>query len=148
MGDLNAKVGSFIPGDGQAVGTQGLGIRNDNVTRFVDLCQRCGLVIGGTLFHHKQVHKGTWQSPDGRTVNQIDHIAISRRHRSFLLDVRSFRGADIGLTDHYLVGARLRLKLKKESRNEQPKLFDVQKLRSQQTRMSGKVLCKKLRKLF
>ena len=37
MGDLNAKVGSFIPGDGEVVGTQGLGIRNDNGTRFVDL---------------------------------------------------------------------------------------------------------------
>ena len=134
MGDMNAKVGTFVPGDGEVVGTNGLGIRNDNGTRFVDLCQRCGLVIGGTLFPHKQVHKGTWRSPDGRTVNQIDHIAISRRHRSFLLDVRSFRGADIGLTDHYLVAARVRLKLKKESRNEQPRLFDVQKLRSQETR--------------
>ena len=105
LGDMNAKVGPFTPGDGEIVGRHGLGVRNDNGTRLVDLCQRCGLVIGGTMFPHKQVHKGTWRSPDGRTVNQIDHIAISRRHRAFLIDVRSFRGADIGLTDHYPIAA-------------------------------------------
>ena len=66
------------------------------------------------MFPHKEVHKGTLRSLDGRTVNQIDHIAISRRQRSFLLDVRSFRGADIRLTDHYLLAARIRMKLKKE----------------------------------
>ena len=38
MGDLNAKVGYFIPGDGHVVGMHGLGTANDNGTRLVDLC--------------------------------------------------------------------------------------------------------------
>ena len=80
------------------VGNRGLGIRNDNGPRFVNCCQRYGLVIGGTIFPHKRVHKGTWKSPDDVTVNQIDHIEISGKHKAHLLDVRALRGADIGLT--------------------------------------------------
>ena len=49
------------------------------------------------------------------------------------MDVRSFRGADIGLTDHYLVGARVRMKLRKEMHTGKPRRFDVQKLKCQQT---------------
>ena len=129
LGDMNAKVGSRLSGDNDVVGTHGIGFRNDNGTRFVDLCQRNGLVIGGTIFPHKEVHKGTWRSPDGYTVNQIDHICISRRHRACLLDVRSFRGADIGLTDHYLVGSKLRVKFRRVSRPKSSRMFDSHKLK-------------------
>ena len=59
MGDMNAKVGSYSQGDGSVVGNHGIGIRNDNGTRFVDCCQKHGLVVGGTIFPHKRVHKGT-----------------------------------------------------------------------------------------
>ena len=50
MGDMNAKVESVIPGNGGVVGKHGLGINSDIGSRFVDLCERCGLVIGGTSF--------------------------------------------------------------------------------------------------
>jgi len=42
-----------------------------------------------------------------KTHNQIDHILSDRRWHSSVLDVRSFRGADID-TDHYLVVAKVR----------------------------------------
>ena len=67
------------------------------------------VVIGGKIFSHKRVHKGTWKIPDGVTVNQIDRIAISGKHRAHLLDVRALQGANIGLTDHYLVRAKVKL---------------------------------------
>ena len=75
--------------NGPATGIFGLGIRNDNDTRFVRFCEQNGLVVGGSIFPHKNIHKGTWKSPDGHTVNQIDHICISSRYRSSLQDVRS-----------------------------------------------------------
>ena len=64
LGDMNAKVGSYMPGDDAVVGQHGLGVRNDNGSRLVDCCQQNGLAVGGTIFPHKEIHKGTWRSPD------------------------------------------------------------------------------------
>jgi len=59
------------------------------------------------MFHHRNIHKYTWASPDGKTHNQFDHVLIDRRWHSSILDVRSFRRADCD-TDHYLVIANVR----------------------------------------
>ena len=37
------------------------------------------LLIGGSLFPRKQIHKTTWTSPDRVTHNQIDHITINKK---------------------------------------------------------------------
>ena len=80
LGDMNAKVGARMNGDNDVVGSHGNGVRNDNGTRFVYLCHRNALLIGGTIFPHKVVHKGTWRSPDGHTVNQFDTTNVSQAH--------------------------------------------------------------------
>ena len=59
------------------------------------------------MFLHRNNHKYTWNSTDGKTHNQIDHILIDGRWYSSILDVRYFRGADCD-TDHYLVVAKVR----------------------------------------
>ena len=69
MGDLNAKVGSDNIGFEHCIGKHGLGTRNDNGERFLDFCMENDLVIGGTIFKHKDIHKQTWNSPDGVTHN-------------------------------------------------------------------------------
>ena len=68
------------------------------------------LVIGGSIYPHKRIHKATWVSPDHKTENQIDHICISKKFRRSLQDVRVKRGADVA-SDHHLLTARLKLKL-------------------------------------
>ena len=93
------------------MGRHGMGEINENGTRFVSFCSANNLVIGGTLFQHRNIHKYTWTSPDGHTKNQIDHMAVSRERRKSLIDVRTYRGADVA-SDHELVIGRVKLKLR------------------------------------
>nr|KAG5698609.1 hypothetical protein BaRGS_027120 [Batillaria attramentaria] len=111
MGDLNAKVGTDNTDRELIMGKHGTGTQNENGELFTEFCTTNDLVIGGTIFPHKTIHKTTWTSPDGRTVNQIDHITIGRKWRRSLLDVRAKRGADAA-SDHHLVIAAIKIKLK------------------------------------
>ena len=82
---------------------------NDNDFRIVNFATS-KIWFLRTMFPHRNIHKCTRISPDGKTHNQIDHILIDRRRHSSILDVRSFRGADCD-TDHYMVVAKLRERL-------------------------------------
>ncbi|KAL4152896.1 hypothetical protein QTP88_000729 [Uroleucon formosanum] len=88
-----------------------------------------GLKIKTTSLPHKEIHKGTWRSPDGRYINQIDHVLVNARFSNSILDVRTFRGAECG-SDHFLVLGKLKVQLKKRKKRkeEQTELFDIQKL--------------------
>ena len=108
IGDINAKTGSDNTDRERAMGRKGCGIINDNGEKFVNFCRNNNYVMGGTIFQHKEIHKLTWKSPDGRTVNQIDHVVINNKWRRSLKDVHRCRGADAG-SDHYLVVSRLKL---------------------------------------
>ncbi|CAH8515410.1 unnamed protein product [Schistosoma haematobium] len=111
MGDFNAKVGTDNTGYEDIMGRHGLGEKNENGERFANLCAFNKLVIGGTIFPHKRIHKTTWTSPDHSTRNQIDHICINKTFRRTIEDVRTKRGADIA-SDHHLLVAKMKLKLK------------------------------------
>ena len=63
---------------------------NDNCVRIVNFATSKNLVVKSTMFPHRNIHKYTWTSPDGKTHNQIDHILIDSRRHSSILDVRSF----------------------------------------------------------
>ncbi|VDO79926.1 unnamed protein product [Schistosoma margrebowiei] len=112
MGDLNAKVVIDNTGYEDIMGRHRLGKRNENGERFANLCAFNKSVIGGTIFPHKRIHKATWISPDHTTENQIDHICSNEIFRRTMEDVRTRRGADVA-SDHCLVVANLKLKLKK-----------------------------------
>jgi len=79
LGDFNAKVGReniFKPTIGQESLHQ---LSNDNGVRLVNLATSKNLVVKSTVFPHRNIHKYTWTSPDGKTHSQIDHILIDRR---------------------------------------------------------------------
>lgn len=133
MGDLNAKVGTDNTGVRNIMGKHGLGVKNNNGDRLIELCQTFGLVICGTIFPHKDIHKYTWTSPNGRTRNQIDHICISGTWRNSITDVRNRRGADID-SDHELLTGDFKIKLyRKKPYNNKRKRFNTSKLQNAQT---------------
>jgi endonuclease/exonuclease/phosphatase family metal-dependent hydrolase len=101
LGDFNAKVGRediFKP----TIGNENVhAISNDNGVKVVNFATSKNLTVKSTMFPHRNIHKFTRTTPEGKTHNQIDHILIDRRRQSSILDVRSFRAADCD-TDHYL----------------------------------------------
>ena len=129
-GDLNAKVGQEIEGLEHVMGRHGLGERNENGQLFVDFCASHDSVIGGTIFPHEDCHKVTWVSPDHKTKNRVDHVAIGRKSRRSLQDVRNKRGADIG-SDYHLVVAKFKMKIQPYKRRTEHlrKQYDVSKLK-------------------
>ena len=70
------------------------------------------MVIGGTMFPHKRIHQATWISTVYAAENNVDHICINKRFQRTMEDVRRRRGADIA-SDHHLVVAKIKLKLRK-----------------------------------
>ena len=127
-------VGSDNSGYERSMGIHGLGSQNENGERLCEFCEINGLVITGTLFPHKDIHKATWTSANGRVCNQIDHLLISGQWRSSVLDTRVQRGADVN-SDHYLVKTRIKLRLSRHKKKGivKPRL-DVERLKDEKTR--------------
>ena len=125
MGDWNAKVGSQeTPG---VTGKFGLGVQNEAGQRLIEFCQENALVIANILF---QQHKRTlymWTSPDGQHQNQIDYILCSPRGSSSIQSAKTRPGADCG-SDHELLIAKFRLKLKKLGETTRPFRYDLNQI--------------------
>ena len=118
MGDMNAKVGTDNTGREEVMGKHGARAEvNENGKRWAAFCQANELVISGMLLPHKECHKRTWRSPDDVTVNQIDHLAFSKKWRSSLQDIRMLEGPDVG-SDHHLLMVIVRLKIAKVRKGE------------------------------
>ena len=117
-GDMNAKVGMDNTGREEVKGKhRARAEMSENGERWVDFCQANELVIGGWLFPHKECHERTWRSPDGVIVNQIDHLAFSKRWRSSLQDICVLHGAEVG-SNHHLLMAKVRLRIAKVRKGE------------------------------
>jgi hypothetical protein len=68
-----------------------------------------GLYVRNTTFPHKDIHKETWYSAEGRTANQKYRVLISSRFRSAISDISTLSRPDIG-SDHNLLMINFKLK--------------------------------------
>ena len=123
--DWNAKVGSQeIPG---VTGKFGLGVQNEAGQRLTEFCQENALVIANTLFQQHKRRLYTWRSPDSQHRNQADYILCSQRWRSSIQSAKTKLGADCG-SDHELLIAKFRLKLKKVGKTTRPFRYDLNQI--------------------
>ena len=98
-----------------------------NWQRLTEFCQKNALVIANILFQQHRKRLYTWTSPDGQHGNQIDYILCSQRRRSSIQSAKTRPGADCG-SDHELLIAKFRLKLKKVGKTTRPFRFDLNQI--------------------
>ena len=125
IGDWNAKVGSQETP--VVTGKFGLGIWNEAGQRLIEFCQENALVIANTLFQQNKRRLYTWTSSDDQHRNQIDYILCSQRWRSSIQSAKTRLGADCG-SDHELLIAKFRLKLKKVGKIARPFRYDLSQI--------------------
>ena len=103
MGDLKAKIGERNEGWQKVIERHGVGRMSEKGERPATFCGNNYLVIGGSLFKHRDIHKITWTSPNVRVRNQIDHIIIiNGRYRALLMNTRAKRGTGANLDGHMI----------------------------------------------
>ena len=125
IGDMNAKVRSQkTPG---VTGKFGLGVQNEAGQRLTEFCQENTLVIANTLFQQHKRRLYTWTSPDGQHQNQMDYILCSQRWRRSVQSAKTRPGADCA-SDHELLIAKFRLKLKKLGETTRPFRYDLNQI--------------------
>ena len=119
-GDCNAKVGSQeIPG---VTGKFSLGVQNEAGQRLTDFCQENALVIANTLFQQKEktLHMDItrWSTLKSDWLYSLQPKMESAKTRP---------GADCG-SDHELLIAKFRLKLKKVGKTNRWFRYDLNQI--------------------
>ena len=84
-------------------------------------------VIANTLFQQHKRRLYTWTSPDGQYWNQIDYFLCSQRWRSAIQSAETRPGSDCG-SDHEVLMAKFKLKLKKVGKTTRPFRYDLNQL--------------------
>ena len=118
---LECKSRKSTPG---VTGKFGLGVQNKAGQRLTEFCQDNALVIANTLFQQHKRQLYTWTSPDGQHLSQIDYILCSQRWRCSIQSAKARPGADCG-SDHELLIAKFRMKLKKIGKTTRPIRYDL-----------------------
>ena len=118
---------SFKPTFPGVTGKFGLRMRNEAGQGIIEFCQENALVIANTLFQQHKRRLFTWTSPDHQYQNQIDYILCSQRWRSSIQLAKTRLGADCG-SDHELLTAKFKLKLKKIGKTTRPFRYDLNQI--------------------
>lgn len=104
VGDFNARLGTSTEKE-YRIGKFGIGERNENGDRLAGFMSSARLFHGNSLFEKKEHRRWTWESPNGTTRAEIDHIITNRRW--CLFDVSVVPSFCTG-SDHRLLRAKIR----------------------------------------
>ena len=123
IGDWNAKIGSQETSG--VTGKFGLGVHNEAGKRLIEFCQENTLVIANTLFQQHKRRLYTWTTPDNQYQSQTDYILCSQTWRSSIQSAKT--RSDCG-SDHELLIAKFRLKLKKGGKTTRQFRYDLNQI--------------------
>ena len=108
LSNLNTRVGD---GDVEGVvGKYGAPGENESGEKLLDMCVEQELAIRNSFFKKKGINKYTWiRVANGRVIERalMDYVLITRRMVGRLKDVHVFRGVAAGMSDHFLVEAKV-----------------------------------------
>ena len=102
-------------------------MQNEAGQSLTEFCQENALVITNTLFQRHKRRLYTRTSPDGQHRNQTDYILCRQRWRNSTQSAKIRLGADCG-SDHELLIAKFRLKLKKVGKTTRPVRYDLNQI--------------------
>ena len=102
-------------------------MKNEAGQRLIEFCQENTLIIANTLSQQHKRRLYTWASTDGQFQNQTDYILCSQRWRSSIQSAKTRPGAGCG-SDHELLIARFRLKLKKVGQTTRTFRYDLNQM--------------------
>jgi len=110
MGDFNAKIGKEESIRSVAGRFSLHENTSENGLLLAHFSEMHRMMIKSTCFPHEDIHKRTWKMPGTNIVNQIDHIVVSSKQASVIMDVKTMRGRNYDI-DHYLVRVIIRQRL-------------------------------------
>ena len=124
IGNRNAKVGSQeIPG---VTGKVGFGVQNEAGQRLIEFCQKNTLVIVNTLFNNTR--EDSTHGPHQMVIPEIILLYyLQQRWRRSIQSEKTRPGDDCG-SDHKLLIAKFRLKLKKAGKTIRPFRYDLNQI--------------------
>ena len=82
---------------------------NESCERLLDMCVEQELVIGNSFFKKKgiSIHGLEWQNGSVIERALLDYVLLTKRMVGRLKDVHVFRGVAAGMSDHFLVEAKV-----------------------------------------
>jgi len=110
LGDLNARVGDEVVEN--VIGRYGVPGRNEGGEWLRELCMETDMVIGNTMFEKRMINKFTFVRMDGGAIVDralMDYVLVKKEVIGRLLDVHVYRGEASGMSDHFLVEAKLKV---------------------------------------
>ena len=88
-GDFNARIGHKERCLGNTIGEAILPYEetDQNGQHLIDFALLNSLMVTGTWFFHKAIHKGTWMHPGTKKWHTMDHILVPSQMRNSVTDV-------------------------------------------------------------
>jgi hypothetical protein len=103
-------------------------ISNENGELAANYAISIVMFLISTNFQHRKIHIGTWISPNPQTINQIDHVMVSKEKMRLINNVRLKIGYNCD-SDHFLVQIKIKQKLiTSKTRQVQKHKWDGQSL--------------------